>query len=655
MKISACMIAKNEEQSITRCIDSYKGIVDEIIVVDTGSVDNTIAIAKSLGAKVYHFEWINDFSKAKNFALSKAKGDWIIFLDADEYFDKQMARNIPKLIKKYGRGKTEILACKMYNIDEVTGNNLADFAQTRIFKNTGRIHYANAIHERLSSKNRHINAVYIEENELVIYHTGYSEDRIISKAERNLELLLLELEKPVIDPSMYHFLSDTYLTLKEYEKSIEYAKKFLDNRVKLEGLNNKVYQNLITAMVEKKYEWSEIYSVIEEAIAEFPDHPMFQMYLARANHFTKRYDEALKCYLKAIELQEKYNGIEINFITGKIHEIETPMASIFADMNKEETAVEFYIKALKRKKDYIPALQGLIKLIGSLDAIETIATFNRLYDRNNREDLSILLEELTKLRSGKLLPYYVNHMNKQFGHQDFSMVIMLLSSKKYEESYKYFFEAYLINYDNNYAKLAIVSALLNNDEQALMEMRLIVKPSLKRIIEALKPVDNIGLLYKEDFKDYLDVLGELLKLEEDVYIDRMIALKENFCESIVGIETVIGNILKDKGYYEKAIEQFKAALEISSADEEFQKEQKSLYFIVGYCYYKIRNMNQALKYFDEALINSYLENDTHDFLLWIVEQTEASETKLVAKKLLDRFYTMKLEKTEDKSRSNTWI
>ena len=86
MKISACVITKNEEKNIARCINSYKDIVDEIILVDTGSTDNTVEIAKSLGAKIYYYEWQNDFSAAKNYALSMAKGDWIIFLDADEFF-----------------------------------------------------------------------------------------------------------------------------------------------------------------------------------------------------------------------------------------------------------------------------------------------------------------------------------------------------------------------------------------------------------------------------------------------------------------------------------------------------------------------------------------------------------------------------------------
>ena len=87
ISLSLCMIVKDEEEVIRRCLDSVINIVDEIIIVDTGSTDKTKEIAKEYTRKVYDFKWIDDFSEARNFSFSKASKEYILWMDADEYFD----------------------------------------------------------------------------------------------------------------------------------------------------------------------------------------------------------------------------------------------------------------------------------------------------------------------------------------------------------------------------------------------------------------------------------------------------------------------------------------------------------------------------------------------------------------------------------------
>ena len=87
ISISMCMIVKNEQEILARCLDSYAGTYDELIIVDTGSTDNTKEIAAHYTDKIYDFEWINDFSAARNFAFSKAGCDYIFSADADEVLD----------------------------------------------------------------------------------------------------------------------------------------------------------------------------------------------------------------------------------------------------------------------------------------------------------------------------------------------------------------------------------------------------------------------------------------------------------------------------------------------------------------------------------------------------------------------------------------
>ncbi|MFN3533586.1 MAG: glycosyltransferase family 2 protein, partial [Candidatus Brocadia sp.] len=96
--LSACMIVKNEEKFLPQCLQSIKDAVDEVIIVDTGSTDKTVEIAKSFGARVYHHPWKNSFSEARNHSLSYATGDWILQIDADEALEQTDIPLLHKLI-----------------------------------------------------------------------------------------------------------------------------------------------------------------------------------------------------------------------------------------------------------------------------------------------------------------------------------------------------------------------------------------------------------------------------------------------------------------------------------------------------------------------------------------------------------------------------
>ena len=113
--ISLCMIVKNEEDVLKRCLTSVKSVVDEIIIVDTGSTDSTKKIAKEFTDKIYYFKWIDDFSKARNYAFSKATKEYILWLDADDVIlpedielmkilKEDLKKNIDIVMMKYNCG-----------------------------------------------------------------------------------------------------------------------------------------------------------------------------------------------------------------------------------------------------------------------------------------------------------------------------------------------------------------------------------------------------------------------------------------------------------------------------------------------------------------------------------------------------------------------
>ncbi len=126
--ISYCCIFKNEEKHLPKWIECAKKIAcgegDEIIACDTGSTDKSPEILREAGIEPIYFEWVNDFSKAKNFVIDQAKGDWIVFMDCDEYFSDDTLPKVREVIENLDSTDTMLVQSDMHNIDEDDGGRL---------------------------------------------------------------------------------------------------------------------------------------------------------------------------------------------------------------------------------------------------------------------------------------------------------------------------------------------------------------------------------------------------------------------------------------------------------------------------------------------------------------------------------------------------
>jgi glycosyltransferase involved in cell wall biosynthesis len=97
--LSLCMIVKNEEDNLERCLESVREVVDEMVIVDTGSTDGTVAVAEKFGARVFHHPWQGSFSEARNHALGFAVGDWILQMDGDEELEREDIPILKKVVQ----------------------------------------------------------------------------------------------------------------------------------------------------------------------------------------------------------------------------------------------------------------------------------------------------------------------------------------------------------------------------------------------------------------------------------------------------------------------------------------------------------------------------------------------------------------------------
>jgi glycosyltransferase involved in cell wall biosynthesis len=226
MKITICMIIKNESNCLYNCLEKVAGKVNEIIVVDTGSTDNTKEIARIFTDKVFDFKWCNDFSKARNFAISKATNNWILVLDADEFvteFDIENVKNLITLNEK-AVGKITIIS----DIQDSMVIKKSKEVITRLF-NKNYYHYEGIIHEQVVPKYADIN--YSSELvKITVDHVGYTESIIKEKdkVNRNISLLNEAIKSSPKDPYLYYQIGKSYYLAKNYDEANIYFEKALD-------------------------------------------------------------------------------------------------------------------------------------------------------------------------------------------------------------------------------------------------------------------------------------------------------------------------------------------------------------------------------------------------------------------------------------------
>ncbi len=302
MQLSACYIVRNEAANLARSLESIAGEVDEIIVVDTGSLDDSIKIAESYGAKVFSVPWPDDFSKARNISLAKASGEWILVVDADEYFPDGMSRNLRRILSRVDKD-TDLLLLTRRELDEGTGKIIMDSCVPRLLRRVDGLAYEGAIHEEPRHNGRpieHIGTVPAEE--LLMMHTGYSTNLTQAKGERNLSFLKKELESGCPRDSIYMYLAETYDGLGNCREAEKYA--WLDVRTgrKPFAFASRSYRILLRLLAKRPEAYRKRKEAAFMAVRDFPELPEFHAEYAECLGLGLDYQGAIRENKKALAL-----------------------------------------------------------------------------------------------------------------------------------------------------------------------------------------------------------------------------------------------------------------------------------------------------------------------------------------------------------------
>ena len=404
VRISQCMIVKNEEKNIEKALSWGKEILWEQIVVDTGSTDKTVEIAKQMGAKVFFFPWKDDFAAAKNYALQQASGNWIAFLDADETFSKKDAEQLKKLLEKIHKNKEiDFVRCKMLHVkNSESKENIAASCQDRIFRNTPQMQYRYRIHEQLYHKIKEIPRGYDAQEELVIIHTGYGvEVNREEKGKRNARLLEKELQENPKDGTLLTYLGDAYDMAGKTEEALNCYRKVLwdleiTGKEGLAGIHAglqilRIRSNEPTEDTKKEY-----FKVAERLKAlGWERHPDIDYYMGFWYAKTENLEKSAELFEQALEKMEVYNGDEIVQMTCNLEFPNYIVAG--ASLNRKELpkAVKYAVAALRINKYSPDAVKVLLAAFcmeskKGVDAAEYWDFLCKIYDGENLKDLLFL-------------------------------------------------------------------------------------------------------------------------------------------------------------------------------------------------------------------------------------------------------------------------
>ena len=397
LKISACAIVKNEEGNLPRWLACAKELADEMVVVDTGSTDRTAELAREAGASVYSFEWRKDFAAAKNFALRKAKGDWIVFLDADEYFSEEDIPKVREHIQRLDRERTVGgFICPLFNIDADRGGViLFTTVQLRVFRRHPDIRYHGAVHEMLRFVGKQWRTATVED--VRIWHTGYSSGAMRKKFERDIEILLEEQNRRGEIWSDAYYLADCCYGLARYDEAMRWARKAIDSGKVLVGLEKRPYDVLIGAMVSLNRPAAEISEVVREALIKFPDTVEYKANEGVAFWQEKDYARAEKVFEAALPMAAEGSGHIRAAVLGYL-------ADIAYRRGDAAKAMDYEAESLKEERFYEPALSLLCRMISALPPADVIQFLNTIYDAS--ADADFLIRILAKIGLHEVCLYY---------------------------------------------------------------------------------------------------------------------------------------------------------------------------------------------------------------------------------------------------------
>lgn len=410
------MIVKDEEMFLDSCLRSVNNIVDEIIIVDTGSLDRTLEIAQKYTDKIYRFIWNNDFAAARNFSISKALGEWVLILDGDEVLNNDDKNKIIDFVNT-----TDLDGCHFTIYNFIGNGSASDYTihhALRLFRNNSKYEFVGKLHEQISSKEKGKdirNRFSIED--IRLFHYGYL-DTVTNKKnkrERNLPILLDQIAQEPENLFHYFNLGNEYLAQKDYRKALEqYNKVYVKLDISQPYTPHLLYRMICCSIELKEYE--KALFIAEESIKSYPlctDIVFLKGFILSSMN---RYTLAINCFNKCIEMGEPPQTL--NLLNGcATFRPYIALGDIYYKLDDFENALYAYTQALninnklyyilykignvlnKKLKNKNEIIHHLLKYFSDLNYIPNAIVYGDILLTEGLYDLAY--EHIAKIKDSK--------------------------------------------------------------------------------------------------------------------------------------------------------------------------------------------------------------------------------------------------------------
>ncbi|WP_178023368.1 glycosyltransferase family 2 protein [uncultured Paenibacillus sp.] len=411
-RLSMCMIVKDEEALLPRCLESVKGIADEIIVVDTGSTDRTKEIAALYTNLIFDYQWGNDFAAARNESLRHATGKWILVMDADEYLstddhNKWLAfldNEKPLDHLAYTLPIINFTGDKEYQ-DEISASPV-----TRLFPNHKGIYFERPIHEQLTRGSQ--GELFHKKLDLNIYHTGYQNLRVDekNKHERNMQIFKQMQQKGEMSEYDWFTLGNQYRYAKDEIQAIACYERAMNEK----KTNLVWYPHCLVGLITLYYKQNKLeqsWKLTESKLSEYRAYAEY--HAIRGVHYETMgfFDEAITCYLEAIDTGESRakKNQEI-WLVDPMYSFDMPvqqLIEVYFRKNDNQQAVFWLSKLLNKNKKNPNVLLKLVEWLCHNDSPESvIRMLNQTYELTDESDKALLFKVSLALGRDELVNYY---------------------------------------------------------------------------------------------------------------------------------------------------------------------------------------------------------------------------------------------------------